>query len=113
MRERGENRKGRGPELVSGPNADPLEGILIRLRTRNARTSFRWVKGHAEDYGDIKADALANTGRESDTPMVIDNDEGWLNNHPALHDGARLQAQTHAEISHKKNYPNTTPSKTE
>ena len=72
-------------------NEDLLKGILIRLRTRNAQTTFRWVEGHADDYGNNQADALANEGRESETQMTKD-DEEWLCNHNALHDGARLQA---------------------
>lgn len=49
------------------------------------------VKGHAENLGNNKADTLANAGRESNTRFEVDK-EGWVNNHPALHDGATLQA---------------------
>ena len=73
-------------------NADLLKGILIRLRTRPALTEFRWVKGHDEDnYGNSRADALADTGREQDTTVRIDDKE-WIEGHSALQDGARLQA---------------------
>ena len=37
-----------------------------------------------------RADTLADEGRNSDTRMVMDEEE-WYNNHPALQDGARLQ----------------------
>ena len=73
-------------------NADLLKGILIRLRTRPAQTEFKWVKGHDEDnYGNERADALADTGRERNISVALDDKE-WLDGHPALQDGARLQA---------------------
>jgi len=50
-----------------------------------------FVKGHDVNYGNIRADALADAGRESDLQIRID-DEEWTNNHAALQDGARLQA---------------------
>ena len=77
---------------INVQNADLLKGILIRLRTRPAQTEFRWVKGHDENnYGNSRADALADTGRETDHPVRMDDKE-WLDDHPALQDGARLQA---------------------
>lgn len=73
-------------------NADLLKGILIKLRTRPAKTEFKWVKGHDEgNYGNSRADALADTGREQGLAMRID-DKDWIEGHPALQDGARLQA---------------------
>jgi len=72
-------------------NSDLLKSILIRLRTRPARTAFKWVKGHEDNYGNIRADALADAGRENDTQMREDDIE-WVDNHEALQDGARLQA---------------------
>jgi len=73
-------------------NVDLLKSILIKLRTRTARTAFKWVKGHEEEnYGNNRADALANAGRENESLMRMDN-ENWIDNHPALQDGARLQA---------------------
>ena len=72
-------------------NEDLLKGIMIRLRTRPAQTSFKWVKGHGDDYGNIRADALADEGRESDSQVEVDEEE-WIRDHPALQDGARLQA---------------------
>ena len=57
-------------------NADLLKGILIRLRTRLALTEFRWVKGHNEDnYSNSRADALADTSREQDTTVRIDDED--------------------------------------
>jgi len=66
-------------------NSDLLKSILIKLRTRPARTAFKWVKGHKNNYGNIRADAVANTGRESDAQMRED-DEEWVGNHEALQD---------------------------
>ena len=72
-------------------NAGLIKGILIRLRTRPAQTAFKWVKGHADNYGNNRADSLANDGRMSNSQLVMDEDN-WINTHPALQDGARLQA---------------------
>jgi len=73
-------------------NADLLKNILIKLRTRQAQTEFKWVKGHDEEnYGNDRADALADTGREQELMMRNENEE-WIDRHPALQDGARLQA---------------------
>jgi hypothetical protein len=73
-------------------NSDLLKGILIRLRTRPATTEFRWVKGHDErNYGNSRADELADKGRDQNTPVEQD-DEEWIDVHPALQNGARLQA---------------------
>ena len=72
-------------------NADLLKAKLIELRTKPARTTFKWVKGHDKDHRNIKAGALANEGRISDLIMRVD-DENWVGGHAALQDGARLQA---------------------
>jgi len=45
-------------------DADLIKAILIRLHTRPARTAFRWVKGHDDNYRNNRADALANEGRD-------------------------------------------------
>ena len=72
-------------------NTDLLTGILISLRTGPAQTTFRWVRGHEEDNNSNKrADAPADTGRENDIPVRLD-DEEWIEDHPSLQDGARLQ----------------------
>jgi len=76
---------------IETQNADLLKSILINLRTRPARTSFKWVKGHDVNYGNIRADALADAGRDNELQLRAD-DEEWTNNHAALQDGARLQA---------------------
>ena len=50
------------------------------------------MKGHDEDnYGNSGADALADEGRELDIPVEMDSEE-WLDGHPAIQDGAGLQA---------------------
>ena len=73
-------------------NADLLKSVLIKLRTRPAQTEFKWVKGHDENnYGNDRADALADIGREQEQTTRTGNEE-WENGHPALQDGARLQA---------------------
>ena len=42
---------------------DLLKSILIRLRTRPAKTAFKGVKGHDDNYGNNEIDKLANEGR--------------------------------------------------
>ena len=68
-------------------NADLLKGTLVRLRTRPASTAFSWVKGHDKKYGNQKADALANEGREAEAVARPDEAER-LDEHPALQDRA-------------------------
>ena len=73
-------------------NSDLLKGILIWLRTRPAQTEFQRVKGHNENnYRNSRADVLADEGREQDIPVEMDSEE-WLDGHPTIQDGARLQA---------------------
>ncbi|KAF5625136.1 RNase H domain protein [Fusarium tjaetaba] len=46
-------------------NKDLVCGVLARIRQRDAarsKTSFQWVKGHASDVGNHRADGLANEG---------------------------------------------------
>jgi len=71
-------------------NTDLLKSILIKLHTRPARTAFKWVKGHDNNYGNNEADKLANKGRESEETLRLDNEE-WVKNHSALQDRASLQ----------------------
>ena len=54
-------------------------------------TERDWVKGHDDNYGNERADALADAGRNSNTSLILDDKE-WTDSHPALQDGARLQA---------------------
>ena len=58
-------------------NSDLLKSILIKLRARPAHTTFKWIRGHENNYGNIRADALANAGRESNAQMRED-DEEWV-----------------------------------
>ena len=51
------------------------ELILIRLRTRQACTAFKWVNGHEDSYGNNRAGALANEGREADAEARPDEVE--------------------------------------
>ena len=76
---------------VGVQNEDLLKGISIKPRTRNAQTFFKWVKGHSDDYGNNRADTPADEGRNSNTQMDMEEEE-WYDNHPALQDGAGLQA---------------------
>ena len=76
-----------GDKASANKGENGNKAILIRLRTRPARTAFRWVKGHDDNYGNNRADALANEGRDSNEPVEID-DEAWIDNHTALQDGA-------------------------
>jgi len=49
----------------------------------------KWsLKGHDDNYGNNRADELANEGRESNLIMRIDR----IENHPVLQDCVRLQA---------------------
>ena len=46
-------------------NRDLVENILGRVEDRNAigsQTNFEWVKGHANDPGNVAADQLAVAG---------------------------------------------------
>ena len=48
------------------------------------------MKGHdKENYGNERADALADTGREQNILVALD-DEEWLDRHPALQDGVTI-----------------------
>jgi hypothetical protein len=49
------------------------------------------VKGHANNYGNNQADSLADEGRTAVVTLNLD-DEQWVSSHPALQDGACLQA---------------------
>lgn len=63
-----------------------------KLRTRSAQTEFRWAKGHNEEnYGNNRANTLADTGREQEQSMRTEMEE-WVDRHLALQKGARLQA---------------------
>jgi ribonuclease HI len=49
-------------------NRDLVEEVLQRIRDRElcgVKTDFRWVRGHANDPGNVAADALAVRGAEN------------------------------------------------
>jgi ribonuclease HI len=102
------------PNWSGVKSSDLLKSILIKLRTRPARATFKWVKGHADNYANNQADALANEGRISNSFMRVDEEE-WLNSHPVLQDGARLQTKHIYKLAdqmvHTKHHPNITPRK--
>jgi ribonuclease HI len=54
-------------------NRDLIEPILARIREREscrAKTNFKWIKGHANDPGNIEADLLAVQGSRNSTPAL-------------------------------------------
>ncbi|EIW64008.1 uncharacterized protein TRAVEDRAFT_110801 [Trametes versicolor FP-101664 SS1] len=50
-------------------NADIIKETVALLRTRSAPTTFRWVKGHADEIGNVEADKLAKIGAEAARPF--------------------------------------------
>ncbi|KAH7089451.1 ribonuclease H-like domain-containing protein [Paraphoma chrysanthemicola] len=54
-------------------NKDLIEPIIARIREREmcrAKTNFKWIKGHANDPGNIAADQLAVQGSRFSTPEL-------------------------------------------
>ncbi|KAF2845368.1 hypothetical protein T440DRAFT_483448 [Plenodomus tracheiphilus IPT5] len=54
-------------------NRDLIEPIVARIREREmcrAKTAFRWIKGHANDPGNMAADELAVLGSRNSTPEL-------------------------------------------
>ncbi|CCA75615.1 hypothetical protein PIIN_09606, partial [Serendipita indica DSM 11827] len=70
-------------------NADLLQEILARLRTRPTTCRFMWTKGHADDIGNNEADRLADEGRAS--THEFEDQELEIEHKLALQDGARLK----------------------
>jgi ribonuclease HI len=53
-------------------NRDLVEDVLALIRCREqcgARTTFEWVKGHADNVGNVGADELAVRGAELPMPL--------------------------------------------
>jgi ribonuclease HI len=58
-------------------NKDLVEPIIARIRERDmcrARTDFKWIKGHANDPGNVAADLLAVQGSRNSTPDLRNGD---------------------------------------
>lgn len=58
-------------------NKDLIEPILATISERNmcrAATDFKWIKGHANDPGNVAADNLAVQGSRYSTPEMRDTD---------------------------------------
>lgn len=58
-------------------NKDLVEPIIARIRERNmcrAKTDFKWIKGHANDPGNVAADLLAVQGSRNSTPEMRNAD---------------------------------------
>lgn len=54
-------------------NRDLIEPIIARIRERDmcrAKTNFKWIKGHANDPGNLAADNLAVQGSRYSTPEL-------------------------------------------
>ncbi|KAJ3817970.1 ribonuclease H-like domain-containing protein, partial [Lentinula raphanica] len=49
-----------------------IQATVAKLRGRKGCTTFKWVKGHAGNQGNEKADRLANEGRQKTQPDEID-----------------------------------------
>lgn len=55
-----------------------MEPIVSRVCEREAckaKTKFKWIKGHANDPGNVAADQLAVQGSRSSTPQLRDEIE--------------------------------------
>jgi ribonuclease HI len=58
-------------------NKDLVEPIIARIRERDmcrAKTDFKWIKGHANDPGNVAADLLAVQGSRNSTPEMRNAD---------------------------------------
>jgi len=73
-------------------NADLLKEILAHLRTRYGTCEFQWIKAHANNVDNCKADELAKAGQNSND-IFIEPDH-YPYNKRAIHDGARLSSIT-------------------
>jgi hypothetical protein len=73
-------------------NADLLMNILDELRTRPTKCAFQWVKAHADNENNNKADELANEGRISEE--IFEIPKIGPEESRAIHDRARLSKLT-------------------
>lgn len=68
-------------------NRDLIEPIIARIRERDmcrAKTKFKWIKGHANDPGNIAADALAVNGSRLSTPELRNGQEISVTLNPSI-----------------------------
>ncbi|KAI0038160.1 ribonuclease H-like protein [Auriscalpium vulgare] len=57
---------------INVANSDMFQKAAYLLRSRSAPASFQWVKGHAGDIGNEKADRKADEGAKKDISFPLD-----------------------------------------
>ncbi|KAH3943176.1 hypothetical protein HBI70_194600 [Parastagonospora nodorum] len=85
-------------------NKDLVEPIIARIRERDmcrAKTDFKWIKGHANDPGNVAADLLAVQGSRTSTPELRNGDiktiSATLNTSAIDYDSNNLRDQKHSD----------------
>jgi ribonuclease HI len=85
-------------------NKDLVEPIIARIRERDmcrAKTDFKWIKGHANDPGNVAADLLAVQGSRTSTPELRNGDiktiSATLNTSAIDYDSNNLRNQKHSD----------------